>query len=278
MKVYHTKEGILVEQESKFYLLTHETWDDFINDDDIITNTMAKLTPDNEVENSKSLLEQGLRPPVESQEIWASGVTYYNSKLGREEESKASGGSDFYAKVYEAERPELFFKATAHRTVGHGGTVRIRKDSHWNVPEPELTLVITASGKIIGYTIGNDMSSRSIEGENPLYLPQAKTYDGCAAIGPCILLSGEPLPGNTQIKLTIQRGGKSVFEKSIGIDQMKRKLTDIVGYLYRECSFPHGSLLMTGTGIIPPSDFTLEIGDEVFISIDGIGTLKNTVG
>jgi 2-dehydro-3-deoxy-D-arabinonate dehydratase len=278
MKVYHTKEGILVEQESKFYLLTQESWDDFINDDNIIANTKSKLTPDNEVENSKYLLGQGLKPPVESQEIWASGVTYYNSKLGREEESKASGGSDFYAKVYEAERPELFFKATAHRAVGHGGTVRIRKDSHWNVPEPELTLVITASGKIIGYTIGNDMSSRSIEGENPLYLPQAKTYDGCAAIGPCILLSDEPLPSNAQIKLTIQRGGKSVFEKSIGIDQMKRKLTDIVEYLYRECSFPYGSLLMTGTGIIPPSDFTLEIEDELFISIDGIGTLKNTVG
>ncbi|MCL4140931.1 UNVERIFIED_CONTAM: hypothetical protein GTU68_059141 [Idotea baltica] len=172
----------------------------------------------------------------------------------------------------------MFFKATAHRTVGHGGTVRIRKDSHWNVPEPELTLVITASGKIIGYTIGNDMSSRSIEGENPLYLPQAKTYDGCAAIGPCILLSNEPLPNNTSIKLIINRNGNTIFDKSIGIDQIKRKLTDIVGYLYRECSFPDGSLLMTGTGIIPPSDFSLEIADEIIISIDGIGKLINRVG
>lgn len=277
MKVYHTKKGILVEHESNYHLLAEEVWDDFINNDDIIANTLAKLNNDNEVNNFENLLKGGLKPPVQSQEIWASGVTYYNSKLGREEESKASGGSNFYAKVYEAERPELFFKATAHRAVGHGGTVRIRKDSHWNVPEPELTLVITSSGKIIGYTIGNDMSSRSIEGENPLYLPQAKTYDGCAAIGPCILLSNEPLPNNTSIQLIINRNGNTIFEKRIGIDQIKRKLTDIVGYLYRECSFPHGSLLMTGTGIIPPSDFSLEIKDEVIISIDGIGKLMNQV-
>lgn len=156
--------------------------------------------------------------------------------------------------------------------------MRIRRDSQWNVPEPELTLVITASGKVIGYTIGNDMSSRSIEGENPLYLPQAKTYDGCAALGPCVLLTDSPLPTHTKIKLTIHRAGTKVFEKSIGIDQMKRKLADIVGYLYRECTFPQGSLLMTGTGIIPPSDFTLEIDDEVLITIDGIGTLVNRVG
>ena len=162
--------------------------------------------------------------------------------------------------------------------MGNRGIVRIRKDSTWNVPEPELTLVITSTGKVIGYTIGNDMSSRSIEGENPLYLPQAKTYDGCAALGPCVLLLNEPLPTDTKISLTINRGGKNVFDKNIGIDQIKRKLEDIVNYLYRECTFPHGSLLMTGTGIIPSSDFTLEIGDEVIISIDGIGTLVNSVG
>ena len=162
--------------------------------------------------------------------------------------------------------------------MGNEGIVRIRKDSTWNVPEPELTLVITSNGKIVGYTIGNDMSSRSIEGENPLYLPQAKTYDGCAALGPCVLLTNEPLPTNTKISLTINRAGKNVFKKNIGIDQIKRKLVDIVEYLYRECTFPNGSLLMTGTGIIPSSDFTLEIGDEVVISIDGIGTLINRVG
>ena len=278
MKVYNTKSGILVEHELRFYLLDQENWDEFINDDGIIANTQSKLNESNRIKDASSILENELKAPVQSQEIWASGVTYYNSKLGREEESKESGGSSFYAKVYEADRPELFFKATAHRTVGNEGIVRIRKDSTWNVPEPELTLVITSNGKVVGYTIGNDMSSRSIEGENPLYLPQAKTYDGCAALGPCVLLTNEPLPTNTKISLTINRAGKNVFKKNIGIDQIKRKLVDIVEYLYRECSFPNGSLLMTGTGIIPSSDFTLEIGDEVVISIDGIGTLINRVG
>tara|TARA_R110000765_G_scaffold197102_2_gene302885 strand:+ start:91 stop:927 length:837 start_codon:yes stop_codon:yes gene_type:complete len=278
MKVYNTKSGILVEHESKFHLLDQENWDKLINDDDVIANTQIKLNESNRIKDVNSILENELKPPIQSQELWASGVTYYNSKLGREEESKEAGGSSFYAKVYEADRPELFFKATAHRTVGNRGIVRIRKDSTWNVPEPELTLVITSTGKVIGYTIGNDMSSRSIEGENPLYLPQAKTYDGCAALGPCVLLLNEPLPTDTKISLTINRGGKNVFDKNIGIDQIKRKLEDIVNYLYRECTFPHGSLLMTGTGIIPSSDFTLEIGDEVIISIDGIGTLVNRVG
>ncbi len=278
MKVYNTKSGILVEHESKFHLLDQENWDEFINDNDIIANSQAKLNESNRVKDANAILGNELKAPVQSQEIWASGVTYYNSKLGREEESKESGGSSFYAKVYEADRPELFFKATAHRTVGYGGVVRIRKDSSWNVPEPELTLVITSTGKVVGYTIGNDMSSRSIEGENPLYLPQAKTYDGCAALGPCVLLTNEPLPTDTKISLTIKRAGKNVFDKNIGIDQIKRKLVDIVEYLYRECTFPYGSLLMTGTGIIPSSDFTLEINDEVIISIDGIGTLINRVG
>ncbi len=277
MKAYNTHSGVLVAHQSKFYLLKQEPWDEFINDEAIIANTLTKLSTDNEINNAAYLMKNELKPPMDSQELWASGVTYFNSKLGREEESKNAGGSSFYAKVYEAERPELFFKATAHRTVGHGGKVRIRKDSKWNVPEPELTLAITSSGKIIGYTIGNDVSSRSIEGENPLYLPQAKTYDGCAALGPCIFLTNEVLPTTTKISLTINRNETSVFEKSIGIDQMKRKLGDLVEYLYRECSFPYGSLLMTGTGIIPPSNFTLQKGDAVLISIDGIGTLANKV-
>lgn len=278
MKVYNTNSGILVEHEARFYLLKYERWDTFINDDAIMANTLAKLNDKNRIPDATPIVEKELKAPVQSQEIWASGVTYYNSKLGREEESKDAGGSSFYARVYEAERPELFFKATAQRTVGHGGKVRIRKDSTWNVPEPELTLAITSSGKVIGYTIGNDMSSRSIEGENPLYLPQAKTYDGCAALGPCVLLTNSPLPTHTQITLKINRKEKNVFNQSIGINQIKRKLEDIVAYLYRECSFPNGSLLMTGTGIIPPNDFTLEIGDEVIIAIEGIGTLVNKVG
>jgi 2-dehydro-3-deoxy-D-arabinonate dehydratase len=197
--------------------------------------------------------------------------------LGRQEESKAAGGADFYGKVYEAERPECFFKSTPHRVVGNNGLVRIRKDSTWDVPEPELTLVVTLSGKIIGYTVGNDMSSRSIEGENPLYLPQAKTYDGCAALGPCIYLTNQPLSPDTQIQLVIKRNSVAAFEGTIAISQMKRTPQELVGFIYRESSFPHGCLIMTGTGIVPGSDFTLQSGDEIRISIDSIGTLINTV-
>lgn len=278
LKVFNTKSGILIEFENHHYILEQQDWDTFINDDDILKNTIAKLNEACMVLDTSIFLKNEVLAPVKSQEIWASGVTYYNSKLGREEESKEAGGSDFYARVYEAERPELFFKATANRTVGHKGTVRIRKDSIWNVPEPELTLVITSSGKIIGYTIGNDMSSRSIEGENPLYLPQAKTYDGCAALGPCILITDKSLSKSTRIRLEINRNGEKVFDKDIAIDQIKRKFEDIVHFLYRECTFPNGSLLMTGTGIVPSNEFTLTKGDEVRISIDGIGTLENTVG
>ncbi|MBT1705649.1 fumarylacetoacetate hydrolase family protein, partial [Chryseosolibacter indicus] len=205
------------------------------------------------------------------------GVTYYRSKVGRQEESKSAGGSDFYARVYEAERPEIFFKATPHRVVGHRGKVRIRKDSAWDVPEPELTLVVTTSGKIIGYTIGNDMSSRSIEGENPLYLPQAKTYDGAAAIGPGIYVAEKPLSPDTTIYLKILRSDKIVFEGNVAINQIVRKFEDLVSFLYRECSFPAGAFVMTGTGIVPSSDFTLQKNDTIHITIEPIGTLINTV-
>jgi 2-dehydro-3-deoxy-D-arabinonate dehydratase len=222
------------------------------------------------------LIENGVLPPIGMQEIWAAGVTYYRSKVGRQEESKDAGGGDFYARVYEAKRPELFFKGPAYRAVGHGDKVRIRKDSTWDVPEPELTLVITGSGKIIGYTIGNDMSSRSIEGENPLYLPQAKCYDKSAAIGPCIFVTDKPLPEDTSISVEIHRG-KKVFEGKIGINQIKRSFSELVDYLFMETTFPHGCLLMTGTGIVPPNDFTLQKGDEIRITIDSIGTLINTV-
>jgi 2-dehydro-3-deoxy-D-arabinonate dehydratase len=224
---------------------------------------------------AKNLISSDIQAPIQSQEIWACGVTYYRSKVGRQEESKNSGGADFYARVYEADRPEIFFKATAARTVGHGDKVRIRKDSTWDVPEPELTLAVTSSGKIIGYTIGNDMSSRSIEGENPLYLPQAKTYDGCAAVGPCIYVTDKPIPA--EIKLQILRDGETVFEGDTAISQIKRKLEELVSYLFRETSFPNGCLVMTGTGIVPGSDFTLKSGDEIQISIQHIGTLINTV-
>jgi 2-dehydro-3-deoxy-D-arabinonate dehydratase len=197
--------------------------------------------------------------------------------VGRQEESKSTGGSEFYARVYEADRPEIFFKSTPYRAVGPGEKVNIRKDSTWDVPEPELTLAVTSSGKIIGYTVGNDMSSRSIEGENPLYLPQAKTYDGSAAIGPCIYVTEEALPADTQIHMQILRQGNIVFEGAVAIDQIKRRFEELVAYLYRETSFPYGCLVMTGTGIVPASDFTLQKEDEIRITIQHIGTLVNTV-
>src|SRR5258706_2713365 len=273
MKVYKTTSGILARENNKFYKLTGYDWDEFINDDGLfqkIETLIASLPVLDDIEG-ESL------PPVGNQELWACGVTYLRSKVGRQEESKVSGGADFYAKVYEAERPEIFFKSSAHRIVGHKSKVNIRKDSTWDVPEPELTLVVTSSGKIVGYTVGNDMSSRSIEGENPLYLPQAKTYDGSAALGPCIYVTDKPLDANTRLRLTINRTDKKVFEGIVGINQMKRTPEELVSFVYRECSFPHGCLIMTGTGIVPGSDFTLKSGDEIKISIDNIGTLVNAV-
>lgn len=278
MKIYRVREGVVVEDGGAWFLHRGESWDAFVNDDYLqrsLTKVIGQLKPD---PRGEGLIAQNLLAPIQNQELWASGVTYLRSKVGREEESKQTGGSDFYARVYAAERPELFFKASAHRTVGPGGTVRIRKDSAWNVPEPELTLVITKTGKIVGYTIGNDMSSRSIEGENPLYLPQAKTYDGCAALGPCVFVSEKPLPGNTVIRMKILRAGARVFEEEITTGQMKRTQEELVSFLFRECSFPHGCLLMTGTGIVPSPDLTLERGDEISITLEPIGTLTNTVG
>ncbi|MEQ8219321.1 MAG: fumarylacetoacetate hydrolase family protein [Arenibacter sp.] len=276
MKIYKTNQGVLIENDHKFYL-TDKEWDSFIADDAIYDNTLSLISRLDPIENSAAILNGSLLPPVGRQEIWASGVTYYKSREARIEESKDAGGGDFYDRVYNAERPELFFKSTASRAVGHKQDVRIRKDSKWNVPEPELTLVITPNAKIIGYTIGNDMSSRDIEGENPLYLPQAKSYDGAAAVGPCIWLSKEPISMDANIKIQIVRKGNTVFEGETEVGQMKRKLTDLVHYLYREMSFPFGSLLMTGTGVVPPDSFTLDHGDVVNITIDSIGTLSNTV-
>ena len=275
MNLYKTITGIVVEKDERFYLNERENWDAFINDDKLLQK-LNQLTTSLEETNRESITE--LLPPIGSQqELWACGVTYLRSKVGRQEESKTAGGADFYAKVYEAERPEVFFKSNPHRIVGHNALVRIRKDSTWDVPEPELTLVVTSSGKIIGYTIGNDMSSRSIEGENPLYLPQAKTYDGCASLGPCIYITDKPLDTSTTISLVINRNGKTVFENSIAINQIKRSFEELVSFVFRECSFPHGCLIMTGTGIVPGHDFTLKSKDEIRISIEGIGELVNIV-
>ena len=222
-------------------------------------------------------LSSPLLAPVENQEVWAAGVTYRKSRTARMEESEDSGGDRFYDLVYEAERPELFFKATAARCRGHGENIRVRADSTWDVPEPELTLAINSRGKIFGYTIGNDVSSRSIEGENPLYLPQAKVYRGSCAIGPCLTVTDEPLSKDTEIAIAIRRAGETVFSGETAISQIKRSFEELAEFLFREDEFPAGALLMTGTGIVPGSDFTLTSGDEVTISIAGLGELTNTV-
>lgn len=274
MKLYKTKEGIVIVKENNTYLFKEQDWDTFINDDNLLEKMEGLIQI---LQKSAPVNVADILAPIQNQELWACGVTYLKSKVGRQEESKAAGGSDFYAKVYDAQRPEVFFKATAHRVVGTGDKVNIRKDSVWDVPEPELTLVVTSSGKIVGYTIGNDMSSRSIEGENPLYLPQAKTYDGCAALGPCVFVTDQPIDLNSNIQLEIKRDQKIIFEGNITLNQMKRSLEELVSFVYRECSFPKGCLIMTGTGIVPGSDFTLQSKDEIKISIDSIGTLVNMV-
>ncbi|CAA9253819.1 MAG: Fumarylacetoacetate hydrolase family protein [uncultured Adhaeribacter sp.] len=277
MKLYRIKTGILIEEDQQFYLSQDTDWDRFINRENLyeaVKTEISRLRPE---ANGAELLNSELMVPIVRQEIWASGVTYNRSKKARMEESEDAGGGDFYDKVYEAERPELFFKATAARTVGHLEQVNIRKDSTWNVPEPELTLFINSKGQITGYTIGNDMSSRSIEGENPLYLPQAKTYDASAAIGPGLYLAETVIAPDANISLEIRRKSKTVFSDTISINQIKRSHQELVDFLFRECSFPHGVYLMTGTGIVPPNEFTLAAEDEIQISIDGIGTLINFV-
>jgi len=277
MRIYNTKKGIIIERNEQLFLSKKNKWDKFVNRKNLfkkIAKELEKLQPD---ESLKDAIKDDLLPPIGNQEIWASGVTYMRSREARMEESKDAGGGDFYARVYDAERPELFFKATSYRTVGSGDTVRIRKDSKWNVPEPELTLFVCSKGTIEGYTVGNDMSSRDIEGENPLYLPQAKSYNGSAAIGPCLYVPEEPIHPDTMIKLEIVRNGSAVFNGEISINRMKRKHKELVEFLFRETSFLIGTYLMTGTGIIPPDDFTLNVDDEIRITIDGIGTLANTV-
>ncbi|KAA5545522.1 2-hydroxyhepta-2,4-diene-1,7-dioate isomerase [Roseiconus nitratireducens] len=215
-------------------------------------------------------------PPIDQQEVWAAGVTYKRSQTARMEESEAAASC--YDRVYQAARPELFFKATPHRVAGHGQPLRIRSDAKWNVPEPEITLVLCPKMRIVGLTVGNDMSSRDIEGENPLYLPQAKCYDQCAGLGPWIALF-DPLPPTESlvVDLKIERDGDVVFQQETCGDQMARSFTDLVGWLSRDNSFPAGAFLMTGTGIVPTSDFTLLPGDTVHISIEGIGTLSNPI-
>ena len=277
MQVYKTTNGIVIVRDGQCYAARENNWDLFINRDDLHALLLEETAGQPALGGFDWLGQQQILAPVGNQEVWAAGVTYLRSKAARMEESKESGASVFYDKVYEAPRPELFFKGVGSRVIGPGGYVRIRKDSAWNVPEPELTLVVTSSSKIVGYAIGNDMSSRDIEGENPLYLPQAKVYDGSAALGPCVLVPNEPLPGSTTIAMEIEREGATVFSGSTSIDRMKRSHTELVDFLFREYSHAIGCYLMTGTCVVPENNFTLRSGDRVTIRIDGIGILINTV-
>jgi len=214
--------------------------------------------------------------PVESQEVWAAGVTYLRSKQARMDESDFSARA--YDHVYEAPRPEIFFKSVPEKIVSPVDAVGIRRDARWNVPEPELTLVINSSGSIVGFSIGNDMSSRDIEGENLLYLPQAKIYDGSCAIGPWVVVGVREDDARLwTIRLEIHRGGAIVFAGDTRVDQIKRAFGELVEYLFRSQSFPHGAMLLTGAGIVPPDSFTLAGGDRVRIAISGVGTLENSV-
>jgi 2-dehydro-3-deoxy-D-arabinonate dehydratase len=214
--------------------------------------------------------------PIDEQEVWAAGVTYKRSKAARMEESEIA--ADCYDRVYVSPRPELFFKATPHRVSGPEEPLRIRKDSNWNVPEPELTLVLNSRMQLVGYTIGNDMSSREIEGDNPLYLPQAKVYDGCCGLGPYIaLVSGVSKPDQLKIQMLVRRNHHGIFNGETNVSEMARSFDNLIGWLKRSNTFPKGVFLLTGTGIVPDNDFTLEPGDYVEIAIEGIGKLSNPI-
>ena len=273
MKLYRTTTGIYIERDSEYFLVPEANFDALVTHE----NLYAYLQSVAHGNAAPDFWSAQILAPIGTQEVWAAGVTYYRSRSARMEESKSAGGGDFYDRVYSAERPELFFKATASRVVGHEGHVRIRSDAKWSVPEPELTLLINHRGQIVGYTVGNDMSSRDIEGENPLYLPQAKVYDRSCALGPCILVTPEPLPSTTPIRLEILRAGAPAFSADITLAGLKRTPVSLVEYLFRDNSFPAGAFLMTGTGIVPPDSFTLASGDRVRITIDPIGTLENEV-
>lgn len=275
MILYRMDSAFILEQGGRYYSVGEKSLDELLVLDDL-QGHLESLIRDSA--SSQTFDRTKLVAPIGNQEVWAAGVTYLRSRAARMAESKDAGGGDFYDRVYSAERPELFFKALPHKVVGPTGTVGLRSDAHWSVPEPELALVIDPHGRIVGYTIGNDMSSRDIEGQNPLYLPQAKVYDRSCAIGPGILITNEALPVETKISLDIERGGESAFSGATALSQMKRRPQELVDYLYRDQTFRHGCILLTGTGIVPPDSFTLMKGDTIRIAIDGIGVLVNTVG
>ena len=275
MRLYRTSQGALLADGEDFHA---------VGDDLILRLFQSKAGEIEDLLEGEKGMKVGqcdqaeLLPPVPDEtEVWASGVTYLRSKSARMEESEEAGGDVFYDLVYDAERPELFFKAMGYRAVGSGGLIRVREDSTWDVPEPELTLAINSSGEIFGFAIGNDVSSRSIEGENPLYLPQAKVYTGSCAIGPYLTIGREAVAADAEIKLEIERAGEQVFSGSTDLTQLKRSVEELVEFLYRELDFPNGAMLMTGTGVVPGTDFTLTSGDVVKIEIEGLGVLENTV-
>jgi 2-dehydro-3-deoxy-D-arabinonate dehydratase len=272
MHLYRTSKGIYLYRDSTWHRLGDEDWDTLFNRKDLhaylseASSNYTAIAPPTPM---------SILAPIGSQEVWAAGVTYFRSRTARMEESKDAGGGTFYDRVYAAERPEIFFKATPQRVANPGQRMHLRSDSGWMVPEPELTLAINARGEIIGYTAGNDLSCRDIEGENPLYLPQAKCFKLCASLGPCIYISKKMLPPETVIHLRIKRGEVTAFEGQTTLDQLKRTPTELAEFLYRDNTFPTGAFLMTGTGIVPGDEFTLHSGDAVHITIQGIGTLSN---
>jgi 2-dehydro-3-deoxy-D-arabinonate dehydratase len=271
MRLHNRRAGVAIEVEKREWFAPGFSFDQLFRQEDPAEWVRSRLSTFEE----SSADGGALLPPLESQEVWAAGVTYRRSREARMEESERE--ADVYDRVYRAERPELFFKATARRVVGQGGEVGIRSDSDWNVPEAELALAMNSRGTVFGYSIGNDMSSRSIEGENPLYLPQAKIYDGSCALGPCLYLADEPLSSSTEIEIRVGRRGAMAFEGKTNLSEMKRRPSELAGFLFRDNSFPDGCYLLTGTGIVPPSDFTLAPGDEIRITIEPIGTLVNRV-
>ncbi|CAN5427401.1 fumarylacetoacetate hydrolase family protein [soil metagenome] len=279
MHLYKTSKGNIVKANGIYYLM-NDTWDELINRDGLFEYVAGLCVDDNIIieEQAEYFINDYLQPPMGQQEVWAAGVTYLRSRNARMEESEDSGAADCYQRVYEAERPELFFKSLAHRVSGHNQKVNIRKDSTWDVPEPELTLYINKQGNIQAYTIGNDMSSRSIEGENPLYLPQAKMYERSAALGPCLYIIEDLISLDTVIAMNIYRGEQKMFDDSTTLSRMKRTLPELAGWLFKAMDFEHGAFLMTGTCVVPDNSFTLQENDIVNITIEGIGTLTNVIG
>lgn len=274
MKLYNLGAHCVLEHAEKWYRIS-TNWDELVNRIrlyDYLSQLIASLPKHEPISFDHFIL-----PPLHAQEVWAAGVTYYRSKEAREKESSVAGGGSFYDRVYVAERPELFFKSMPHRVAGHNDRVHIRKDSTWDVPEPEVTLFISSHGTVEGFTIGNDMSSRSIEGENPLYLAQAKVYERSAALGPCLAVFQDGIPMDSQLSLTIYRNNESAFTGSTALTAIKRTWSELAEWLFREMSFPNGVMLMTGTGIVPPDAFTLRPADRIHMHLDHVGELINTV-